>query len=544
MATNQAVITESKFDTLPSLLEALSSRSIVGHAALDAIISFLDRFCWSNSQSLFQTINASSPAGSYGKTMATLLSTPRSKLLLKIFDKNLKAGCSVGMIREVSPSLLPGFHVALGHHMPLEKAKTLFDNALSVPESTMESKRKKSSKNASPKIVDKEWFASRKLDGVRCLVRIDRQSGNITAISRNGRPFEGMGMIQESIRSILRMGQSDVVQNRDKFFRQALGLHNATDTLPDTLILDGEMCVFETESQETVSGSPLPVIVGQVENDNLGREKFTKAITYVTRGTVDDRLLGTLEDDDEFDNSISNKQLMEELTITKNREFNERKGSRPLIDRIQAITNALIEANDSQSSDNIVKVMSQTKVSSYKQLEKIVAQGIERGWEGVILRKNVGRNLLKFKEFHDAEFKVVEAILGSMRIAVQGKYEERKVLTSVVVMHRGNRVKVGSGFSAEERVRFGRDPSLIVGKTITVKYFEESKTYLNSGIGNGNDSNGDGATVLSIDPMSERESANGSTGKNSDAAGDETKAVWSLRFPIVKAIYDEGPRQI
>lgn len=129
------------------------------------------------------------------------------------------------------------------------------------------------------------------------------------------------------------------------------------------------------------------------------------------------------------------------------------------------------------------------------------------------------RNLLKIKQFQDAEFKVEEAMVGRMRLPLQGEFQERdNVLTNVVVLHRGNRVGVGSGFSIEDRIRFGQDPSLIIGKTITVQYFEESRTSSNN-------------------------SATGGNSQESGATGTED-AVWSLRFPTVKAIYESGPRQL
>lgn len=132
------------------------------------------------------------------------------------------------------------------------------------------------------------------------------------------------------------------------------------------------------------------------------------------------------------------------------------------------------------------------------------------------------RNLLKIKQFQDAEFKVEEAMVGRMRLPFQGEFQERdQVLTNVVILHRGNRVGVGSGFSVEDRIRFGQDPSLIVGKTITVQYFEESKTSSNTSASRGN-------------------------GQDSDVTGINANedTVWSLRFPTVKAIYGSGPRQV
>ena len=49
------------------------------------------------------------------------------------------------------------------------------------------------------------------------------------------------------------------------------------------------------------------------------------------------------------------------------------------------------------------------------------------------------------------------------------------MLAAVVIEHKGYQVKVGSGFSINERQQFFANPKGIVGKKITVKYFEESE---------------------------------------------------------------------
>lgn len=350
--------------------------------------------------------------------MATLLSTPRSKLLLKILDKNLKAGCGIALIREAFPTLLPGFHVALGKHMPLESARELFEKTTIPIEKTAKGKKsiKKPKTAASdPNIGDAEWLGSRKLDGVRCLVRIDRKTGNITTLSRTGREFDGTGKLQDSFRSIMRMGQSyDDAQGRDEFFRQVFGLLGKNGSaLPEALVLDGEMCVFMAEpvqeqpvggSQSSSSSSPLsPVLVGLLDEDGLGREQFTKAITFVTRGAVENSLDA---DDDGLskDKPITSPPVAgsEEMSLEYDRpiycifdcltdkEFKDREGARPLLDRIGGVTRALMQSKGVQESGGLVKVLNQTKVDSFEQLQKMVTQGVERGWEGVVLRKNVG----------------------------------------------------------------------------------------------------------------------------------------------------------
>ncbi|KAF9128252.1 hypothetical protein BGW39_005225 [Mortierella sp. 14UC] len=599
----------SGFNTLSSLLEALTTRSISGHASLDAILQFMDRYCGppgsSSGSSFFKAAieSSSSAPGSYSRALAELLSTPRSKLFLKILDKNLKAGCSLGIIREVYPTLIPGFHVALGQMMKLEEAEALF-----IPPNSEEpagkTKRGKSTNRqkktpdppTSPNSVDGgEWFGSRKLDGVRCLIRIERQTGRITALSRSGKEFDGMGKILDSLRTVVSMkqgGGDDDIRNRDGFFRLALGLHDnheKNSALPEAIILDGEVCVFVAEpvqEQATTTGATansnghsLPIIVGLLEDDGLGREKFTKAITFVTRGAVEGSFLDTLDDEDarpSVDEGASTTppqmEGSEELALEydwplycvfdclTDKEFKDRQGTRPFLERIQGVTRALTESDRVQDGGGLVKVLCQTKVESFEQLQKMVARGIERGWEGIVLRKNSGyegkrsRNLLKIKQFQEAEFTVEEAMLGTMRLPLRRKFEERNnVLTNVVVVHRGNRVRVGSGFSAEERIRFGKDPSLIVGKTITVKYFEESKTYSGSGTSSGGGSGDETSSVASSERMFDggrgtmraKPSIKADSSNNNDDNGDDNgDTMWSLRFPTVKAIYGEGPRQL
>lgn len=104
--------------------------------------------------------------------------------------------------------------------------------------------------------------------------------------------------------------------------------------------------------------------------------------------------------------------------------------------------------------------------------------------------------ILKFKKFQDAEYAVVDVDTSRMRLAINGKFDEYEALSNVWIEHKGHRVSVGTGFTAEERVRFGADPSQIVrptsalgghrqavrrmcsyeiGRQMTVEFFSESQ---------------------------------------------------------------------
>lgn len=105
--------------------------------------------------------------------------------------------------------------------------------------------------------------------------------------------------------------------------------------------------------------------------------------------------------------------------------------------------------------------------------------------------------MLKVKQWEDAEYIVKSIEMGLMRMPDTG--EDKYVTTNVIIEHKGYPVSVGSGFTMQSRIDYAKDPSLIIGKPITVRYFSESK---------------------------------------------KDNGAISLRFPTVKAVYEEGTRDI
>jgi len=121
------------------------------------------------------------------------------------------------------------------------------------------------------------------------------------------------------------------------------------------------------------------------------------------------------------------------------------------------------------------------RVTSKEIFEKWRERARTEGWEGLMLRKDVpyknGRiaELLKVKDFEDAEYLVEGIETDKLSFTEKGKgIVEHECLKSIWIKHKGFRLDVGSGFSKEERLEYFKNPSLIVGKTITVRYFEET----------------------------------------------------------------------
>ena len=147
------------------------------------------------------------------------------------------------------------------------------------------------------------------------------------------------------------------------------------------------------------------------------------------------------------------------------------------------------------------RVLEQDLLTSWDMFDSKMNFAVQSGWEGLMLRKDDkykgkrSTDILKVKKFYDEEYIVVDLENSPNRVIVEGREVEEMMLKNVIIEHKGNRVQVGSGFSLEERRNFFQNPNKILGKTITVQYFEET------------------------------------TNQN---------GTHSLRFPVVKAIYENG----
>lgn len=155
-------------------------------------------------------------------------------------------------------------------------------------------------------------------------------------------------------------------------------------------------------------------------------------------------------------------------------------------------------------NDNDLKYavhLNQLRVTGDEDVQNYMATARREGWEGLMLRKDsvyIGKRsneILKVKEMHDAEYTVLDVETAIQRVIIDGAEVEELMLKNAIIEHKGNRVQVGSGFSLEQRRFFRDNPQELIGKTITVQYFEET----------------------------------------TDQHGNN-----SLRFPVFKAIYENG----
>ncbi len=331
------------------LLDDLRNRKLTGHAALSAV-----------------------------NTMV-LNNGKHSKLIYNIIDKDIETRANATLINKVIPGYIPEFKVALANKY--------------------EEKHVDFSKQ--------EWYASRKLDGVRCICRIE--NGTVQFFSRTGKEFVTLGLLEATIK--------------------ASGMQN--------LVLDGEMCIVKDGKEDFQA--TMKVIRKKGHTIKSLKFYIFDALTL-----------------DEFDSKIS---------ITN---FDDR------LKRIPVLLHC--------------ETLSQSHCKSLADLQHHNDEAKRNGWEGIMLRKNVGykgkrsNDLLKVKTFLDAEYKVIRTIDDKMRFFENGKDVERETLAAVIIHHKGYEVKVGSGFSKSEREIYYNDPDKIIGKQITVQYFEETTNQDNDGL--------------------------------------------------------------
>ena len=130
---------------------------------------------------------------------------------------------------------------------------------------------------------------------------------------------------------------------------------------------------------------------------------------------------------------------------------------------------------------NFIKTLEQLPISSFHELDAFASTAASKGWEGLMIRKNDlykgkrSNDILKVKTFHDAEYKVIDTFFGPFRYVKEGIEVEEEMLSGVAIEHKGNVVRVGSGFTIDERKQLFENPRDILGKIITVQYFEETQ---------------------------------------------------------------------
>ena len=349
---NSGLFKYNTHETIFSLLDDLTNRKYTGHDAIAQINGFI-------------TAN------------------PGYKdLIYNIIDKDLKTRTGTKVINKAIPNLIPEFNVALAQSYE-PKLASFGEN------------------------VDETWYASRKLDGVRCLAVVD-EMGECTLYSRMGKEFTTL--------------------NKIKYAIEATGIIN--------YVFDGEICLLDKDGNEDFQG-----VMKELRRKNHQLENPTFMIFDMIHKT----------------------------------EFDKGKSTDILSERLHTLRTWLGPRYDTKET---LRYLDQAAITDERHFDMWNQMANDKNWEGFMLRKDTfyegkrSKNLLKVKSFYDAEYEVLGWDIDNHEVVRDGKSESMTMLSQVWMEHKGHIVKVGSGFTQDQRLQY-MDGS-IVGKTITVQYFEET----------------------------------------------------------------------
>lgn len=282
-------------------------------------------------------------------------------------------------------------------------------------------------------VLDGTYLASRKCDGARCITIVDTIENTIVFKSRQGKEFKTLDNLKNPLLTAIK--------------QCGFG--------PNIYIIDGEMCIV----------------------DENGNEHFNWIMREITRK----------------DHTIENPhyKIFDILTYD---EFMGNEVSAAFSIRYEMLKDIFTDCD-------WYSVLEQERITCQEDFDRWSKKASDEEWEGFMLRKDVpyesGRtkDLLKVKKFQDAEYIVEDVVIGKATYN-KGGAKEYDICSAIVINHKGNRVEVGSGLSFDQRIKWYNNPQEIVGKTITVQYFEET------------------------------------TNKNNN--------MISLRFPVLKYVYEDG----
>lgn len=264
--------------------------------------------------------------------------------------------------------------------------------------------------------LDGTYYASRKCDGTRCIGMCKKVDGkvDITFLSRGNKEFTTLDNVKPALTWYLR-------------------------DMPDgNYVTDGELCKV----------------------DENGDEDFQSIMKEIKRKDY------TIKD--------PCYQMFDFCTLE---EFEGKKKSVNFTGRY-AQMQKMMQGNKFPE----IKLLKQELIKTQEDFDRWTKYVEDGNWEGFMLRKDIpfetgrSKNLLKVKKFMDDDYVVKDLECAEMTTAEPGIGNVTFYgCKAILIEYKGNTVRVGSGLTKEQRIAWAKNPDLIIGKTVTVQYFETTK---------------------------------------------------------------------
>lgn len=261
------------------------------------------------------------------------------------------------------------------------------------------------------KLPFKNTFVSRKLDGVRTLAIC--RNGEWEFLSRKGKEFKTLGILKTD-------------------------LQNAFGATAN-FVLDGEVCLRTPD----------------------GADDFTGIVSEIKRK----------------DHTIENP-LFYIFDVLSLEDFEKQTSETKFRDRYSTMLNLQLKTANFKS----FKFLEQWNPSTPAALQELMNIATEKKWEGLIAKNGDvvyegkrTKNLLKIKKFYEHEFEVTGYYEGEGEfvgtlggLTVKGTFADGMEEVQI-------NSDVGSGFKVDQRHELWKNRENLIGKTVTLGFFEVSK---------------------------------------------------------------------
>lgn len=280
---------------------------------------------------------------------------------------------------------------------------------------------------------NKKVIVTQKFDGQRCSARVENHK--VIMYSRNGKIYEGMHQLESELAKL------------------------------DDGMYDGELLVDAPDERDE---KDIPTFIkkknGKFDKDLLSKIYAPKESKELFKDTA------SLVNSDQENKENINMWLydMTPLEYFDNMEnYNV-----PVEVRKEELKNKIQEVADKCPHLKETKYLYEGKFNN-KKVQELLKQVIDLNQEGMMINVygspyefNRSKNMLKVKQMYPIDLRVIDVLEGSG--ANKGK------AGALLVNYKGCPLKVGSGLTKELREEFWQNKESIIGKIITIKYFEET----------------------------------------------------------------------
>ena len=278
----------------------------------------------------------------------------------------------------------------------------------------------------------KKIIVTQKYDGQRCSARVENHK--VIMYSRNGKLYEGLHELESEL-ALLNDGMYDgelLVNLEDKRDERNIPVFIHDDKEYDAKLLS--LIYAPTESKELFKKTSSVV---NADNDNK---------TNVNIWLYDMTPLENFDKMEDYDVPVE----------VRKKELHDR------VEKIKDKAPHLKQVEFLYEGD-----FDNTKIESMlKQVVSLKQEGMMINVYGSPYEFERSKNMLKVKQMYPVDLRVVDVLEGSG--ANKGK------AGALVVNYKGSPLKVGSGLTKEQREEFWNNKESIIGKIITIKYFEET----------------------------------------------------------------------